>query len=217
MRPGIGGRAELVIRRAVGVTQIVRFENLHRSVVARLGVRAEKRPATAVQFLVVAVRGVAPLARRVGRESDAVHARAVIEALRLDGAVALLEAGREGYVLKGVPIGRTLEAQFEDPPTFNNLRKSLGLFRSLCGGDAPRERAEHGKRKWKGDEEASQELHDVIACLLWLMVVVGFFMVVLLMLGWQPEGRDPGGRFAFVRDRAHHLPALRCRMPPSYA
>jgi hypothetical protein len=70
MGPGVAGRAELVIGRAVGITQVKRVEDLDRPMIVAGGRGGGERARLAIQFRRGAARLVTPLARRRRTEAD---------------------------------------------------------------------------------------------------------------------------------------------------
>ncbi len=80
-----------------------------------------KLPALAVEFLAIAVRGVAPLAADVGHQPHPVDAIAVVEAVRLYGSIPTLKTGRKFNVEIRIPLSGAIQGNLEDPPLFDSL------------------------------------------------------------------------------------------------
>ena len=84
MRPGVAGRAEFLVRRAVGVGEVERVGHAHRAVVVRRRHGDRELARLAVQLRRTAGRLISPRAGFSRAEAHAVDAIAVVESRHFD-------------------------------------------------------------------------------------------------------------------------------------
>ena len=103
MHPGVAGRADLPVGRAVGVGEVKRVGHAHRAVIFGRRLGDAERAALAIQLRAIALRLVAPLARLLRHEADAIHAVAIVKSGDFLADAALRESAEKVTSTKGLP------------------------------------------------------------------------------------------------------------------
>ena len=108
MSPGIAGRADLEIRRTIGVCEVPFLVYSDRAAIGRRWFNTGKLTFFAVQLPVVTLRGIRPLTHCIRHKADAIHAVAVVESFRLKNSAALFELGAQFYIDKWISAFRSI-------------------------------------------------------------------------------------------------------------
>ena len=131
MGPGVAGRSERKIGRAVRVREMEFVANGDGSMHLRPRHGARKGARPSIQFSDIRERPIDPFPRSVRHETHAIDSIAIIETGNLDPAIAESENGVERDVEIRIAGRRALERSFEGVP----LRLSIRLsFDPLCPG-----------------------------------------------------------------------------------
>lgn len=119
MCPRITGRAKRFVGRVVCVGKVVLVGDTYRAVVVAGVEGAGEEAGLVVQLSLVACGGVLPFAQLIGHESNLIIATAIIEASHFNLVLALRERSLQLNVFIGIAIGRAIECDFIEAPSFN--------------------------------------------------------------------------------------------------
>src|SRR6266496_13215 len=109
MRPGVAGRSDRDVWRAVFVAEMRRVTDPHRAVILCGRRNGGEAARLSVQRGSVARRGISPVADLVRHEADAIHALTIVEPDHVDRAVLKPEMRRDLHIRERIAGGRSLE------------------------------------------------------------------------------------------------------------
>lgn len=119
MNPGIRGGAKGEERRAVGIGEVVIVADGDRAMHVRQSGGAGEHSAALVESGSIAGGDVAPRTGSVGHEADLIRARAVVEAIYINAAVAQRKDSREMNIGEGISVGWAGQGELKDLPAGN--------------------------------------------------------------------------------------------------